>query len=72
MAAVESRLAHEVPRLNDWFLCALLWSYRRLDGDGRHSQFTSSLQRECQRRGISAAKVDRVTLGPTEWRHQKA
>mmetsp|Transcript_50406 Transcript_50406/g.161357 ORF Transcript_50406/g.161357 Transcript_50406/m.161357 type:complete len:178 (-) Transcript_50406:51-584(-) len=72
MAAVESRLTHKVRRLNDWNLCALLWSYRQLDDAGRHSQFTSSLQQETLRRGIPAAKVDRATLGPAEWSHWEA
>ena len=57
--------------LNDWNLCAMLWSYDVLDTDARFAQFKNALESERVRRGLSDSDVSESALGIFEWNHAK-
>ena len=57
--------------LNDWSICALLWSYDVLDSDGRFAEFKNTLESERTRRGLSDSDVSESALGIFEWNRAK-
>jgi len=57
-----------LPKLGDWNLCALVWSYHELDTGDKFAAFRARLEAEVARRGIPAHLVDRSSLGPEHWR----
>jgi len=57
-----------LPKLGDWNLCALVWSYRKLDTGDKFAAFRARLESEVTQRGIPAHLVDRSSLGLEHWR----
>lgn len=62
-----STLSIAMDELPDWNLCALLWSFIKLDRNRIHDDFRQQLIVEVAKRGIDAASVSRSRLGPEEW-----
>lgn len=52
----------------DWGVCALLWSYVKLDTAKVFAGFRRQLVAEVSRRGLDAQAVSRARLGPEEWK----
>jgi len=67
VAAVAGRFPSLRRKLNDWILCALVWSCRQRGGEQEHAPLLASLEQEVRRRGIPAAKVDHARLGSHMW-----
>ena len=61
------KLAPILPRINDWGLCALAWSYSQLDAGDNFFSFRQSLNAEVARRDFSEQDVEQSRLGPNRW-----
>ena len=62
------KLEAMLPSMNDWGLCALTWSYSKLDLHDDFFSFRQRLQAEVARRGFSDLDVEGSRLGPEAWR----
>jgi len=71
MSAFSTRMSPLLPRLNDWGLCALAWSYDELDSAGHFADFRRHLWAEAKRRRISPERVESSQLGPGAWRRKR-
>ena len=70
-SAQRLKSGRDLKTLNDWSLCALLWSYDVLDPDGRFAEFKNTLASERTRRGLSDSDVSESALGIFEWTRAK-
>jgi len=64
---VARRLMPHIEAVNDWGLCALVWSYVKLDRRNVHVDFRRVLKAEVSRRGFNAQLVSRARFGPYIW-----
>ncbi|CAE8607414.1 unnamed protein product [Polarella glacialis] len=70
-ALLASTAKHLPPVLRnsaDWTICALAWSYNKLDPQRDFADFQDKLAKEMGRRKLSPQDVERSQLGPHEWR----
>jgi len=73
LSAIEARTSEMLPRMNDWGLSALTWSYEELGSSTVASPgFLRRAWAEVEKRGIPPAHVGRSRLGPAEWRSKNA
>jgi len=68
MKAISKRMVPVLQRMNSWGLCALLWSYDKLDTSGQFLNFHGRLQAEAVRRSLSSSDIERSQNGPDRWR----
>merc|ERR1712241_234568 len=71
MNSIAERLPHIVPRMNDWGLCALAWSFGILENAGKRKEFYQQVLAEVKRRRLSWATVKSSQLGPEFWRARR-
>lgn len=65
--AVEA-LPSVIRYLGDWNVCALVWSYIKLDAKQTYPEVWQLLSAEVSQRGFDAKLVSRARFGPDEWR----
>ena len=66
--AAAGKLNLMLSKMNDWGLCATLWSYQQLDRGDDFLVFRQRLESEVARRQLSNEDVKRSRLGPEAWR----
>ena len=61
------KLSPMVGKMNDWGLCATLWSYQQLDTGIVFLTFRQRLESEVAQRQLLNEDVERSRLGPEAW-----
>ena len=67
LEAVAAKLSPIIDSINDWGLCALTWSYQKLDVCDHCLIFHQDLAMQVAMRNFSQEDVERSSLGPETW-----
>ena len=67
LVAAADQLSPMLARVNDWGLCATVWSYRQLHTQDEFLALRQKLKAEVARRHFSEQDVERSRLGPEAW-----
>ncbi|CAJ1397297.1 unnamed protein product [Effrenium voratum] len=67
LEAVAAKLSPIIDSINDWGLCALTWSYQKLDVCDDCLIFHQDLAMQVAMRNFSQEDVERSSLGPETW-----
>ena len=67
LGVAAKKLAPVADKINDWGLCASLWSYQQLDTGCNFLAFRQRLLLEVKRRQLSEEDVEHSRQGPEAW-----
>ncbi|CAE8607392.1 unnamed protein product [Polarella glacialis] len=67
MSVAAKRGQELLPKMSNWGVCVMLWSFRELGFQDDFSAFTSKVGAEIQSRGLSKGDVERSHSGPVLW-----